>query len=124
MDDEEEDDEVSGSTSESASLTDDVEAVDDDDDVGLDDDDDDRVFDNTNGDFAPSSVGYINDLRHFIGIYKLLKLQMYVINHNMCWPFKNVWIRGLPYFHLKIATGHKHSPMGPTRAYTKLGRAA
>ena len=28
------------------------------------------------------------------------------------WPFKSAWFRGLPYFHLKIATSHKHSPLG------------
>ena len=31
---------------------------------------------------------------------------------------------GLPYFHLKIATSHKHSPLGQTRGYMKLGHAA
>ena len=31
---------------------------------------------------------------------------------------------GTIYFHLKIATSHKHSPLVPTRAYMKLGRAA
>ena len=30
----------------------------------------------------------------------------------------------LPYFHLKIATSHKHSPLGHTRGYMKLGHAA
>ena len=31
---------------------------------------------------------------------------------------------GITYFHLKIATSYKHSPLVPTRAYMKLGRAA
>ena len=40
------------------------------------------------------------------------------------WPFKNAWIRELTYFHLKIGTSHKHSPLGHTRGYMKLGHAA
>ena len=38
--------------------------------------------------------------------------------HPGSWPFKNVWNRGSPYFHLKIATSHRHSPLGHTRGYS------
>ena len=38
--------------------------------------------------------------------------------------FKKCLIRGLPYFHLKIATSHKHSPLGHTIGYMKLGHTA
>ena len=44
--------------------------------------------------------------------------------HPGKWPFKNGWLRGSPYFHLKIATRHNHSPLGHTRGYMKLGHAA
>ena len=38
--------------------------------------------------------------------------------------FKKCLNLGITYFHLKITSSHKHSPLVPTRAYMNLGHAA
>ena len=44
--------------------------------------------------------------------------------HLMSLPGEPGQFHLLPYFHLKIATSHKHSPQGHTRGYMKLVHAA
>ena len=58
--------------------------------------------------------------------YKTEKQLVYTVNNTTAGEvtFKKGLNSGITYFHLKVTTSHKHSPLVPTRAYINLGRTA